>query len=292
MTQPVFQRRKFFLGRAIRGSNVKDISFFSPSGDEMSDGDWNAGFAKCLGIRLAGDLVNDENERGEPIVGETLLILLNGHWEPIPFKLPPTLHGNVWAMLVDTAEDKPNVRRDLKGPPNIRCKIVRWSSSSLANQKTTGGQSRPPRPEPRRFRDRRERADGPWPFADLSSAAGSFSAREVIVRSDRNCRQAAVASLGERTRRAGQCPESTYRLQFHAGFTFRDALAITPYLSELGVTHCYASPYLKARPGSTHGYDIIDHGSFNPEIGTAEEYDEWVNALHEHGSGSDSRYRA
>jgi (1->4)-alpha-D-glucan 1-alpha-D-glucosylmutase len=80
-------------------------------------------------------------------------------------------------------------------------------------------------------------------------------------------------------------PESTYRLQFHAGFTFRDALAITPYLSELGITHCYASPYLKARPGSTHGYDIIDHGSFNPEIGTAEEYDEWVNALHEHDLG-------
>ena len=88
---------------------------------------------------------------------------------------------------------------------------------------------------------------------------------------------------GPEPRRA--LPESTYRLQFHAGFTFRDALAITPYLSELGITHCYASPYLKARPGSTHGYDIIDHGSFNPEIGTAEEYDEWVNALHEHNLG-------
>ena len=80
-------------------------------------------------------------------------------------------------------------------------------------------------------------------------------------------------------------PESTYRLQFHAGFTFRDALEITPYLSQLGITHCYASPYLKARPGSTHGYDIIDHGSLNPEIGTAGEYDEWVSALHEHGLG-------
>src|SRR5262249_13531518 len=71
-TQPVFQRRKFFLGRAIRGSQVKDISFLSPSGQEMSDADWNAGFVKCLGVRLAGDVINDENERGEPIVGETL----------------------------------------------------------------------------------------------------------------------------------------------------------------------------------------------------------------------------
>ena len=46
------------------------------------------GFVKCLGVRLAGDLINDENERGEPIVGETLLLLLNGHWEPIRFTLP------------------------------------------------------------------------------------------------------------------------------------------------------------------------------------------------------------
>jgi isoamylase len=103
-TQPVFQRRKFFIGRAIRGSNIKDISFLTPSGDEMSDGDWNAGFVKCLGIRLAGDLINDETERGEPIVGETLLVLLNGHWEPIPFKLPPTMHDHVWERLIDTAD--------------------------------------------------------------------------------------------------------------------------------------------------------------------------------------------
>src|SRR5690242_13545109 len=58
-------------------------------------------------------------------------------------------------------------------------------------------------------------------------------------------------------------PESTYRLQFHAGFTFRDAAQITSYLWELGVTDCYASPYLRARPGSRHGYDITDHHSLN-----------------------------
>ena len=80
-------------------------------------------------------------------------------------------------------------------------------------------------------------------------------------------------------------PESTYRLQFHAGFTFRDALAIVPYLKALGISHCYASPYLKSCPGSTHGYDIIDHSSLNPEIGTTEEYEAWVSALREHGMG-------
>jgi (1->4)-alpha-D-glucan 1-alpha-D-glucosylmutase len=80
-------------------------------------------------------------------------------------------------------------------------------------------------------------------------------------------------------------PVSTYRLQFHAGFTFRDATTIVPYLHDLGVTHCYASPYLKARPGSQHGYDIIDHRSLNPEIGTEDDYQAWVEALHSHNMG-------
>src|SRR5689334_24226299 len=78
-------------------------------------------------------------------------------------------------------------------------------------------------------------------------------------------------------------PESTYRLQFHAGFTFRDATAILPYLRELGITHVYASPYLKARPGSTHGYDVVNQNSINPEIGTPEDFDVWVAAMREHG---------
>jgi (1->4)-alpha-D-glucan 1-alpha-D-glucosylmutase len=79
--------------------------------------------------------------------------------------------------------------------------------------------------------------------------------------------------------------ESTYRLQFHAGFTFRDAEKIAIYLGNLGITHSYASPYLRARPGSTHGYDIVDHGTLNPEIGTSDDYEAWVNALHETGLG-------
>jgi (1->4)-alpha-D-glucan 1-alpha-D-glucosylmutase len=80
-------------------------------------------------------------------------------------------------------------------------------------------------------------------------------------------------------------PEATYRLQFHAGFTFRDATQIVTYLRDLGITHVYASPYLKARPGSTHGYDITDHNQLNPEIGTQEDYAAWTNALRVHGLG-------
>lgn len=78
-------------------------------------------------------------------------------------------------------------------------------------------------------------------------------------------------------------PESTYRLQFHAGFTFRDATAILPYLRELGITHVYASPYLKARAGSAHGYDVIDHHALNPEIGTQAEYETFLAELKHNG---------
>jgi glycogen operon protein len=109
-TQPGFQRRKFFLGRAIRGSDIKDISFFSSSGEEMSDEDWNADFVKSLGVRLAGDLIDHEDERGEPIVGDTLLLLLNAHWEPIPFTLPQTSEGQVWDPILDSADASEDVR--------------------------------------------------------------------------------------------------------------------------------------------------------------------------------------
>ena len=77
--------------------------------------------------------------------------------------------------------------------------------------------------------------------------------------------------------------ESTYRLQFHKGFTFDDAAAIVDYLADLGVTHAYASPYLKAQPGSTHGYDVIDHCKLNPEVGTTESFERWCDRLKSRG---------
>src|SRR5436190_1440891 len=80
-------------------------------------------------------------------------------------------------------------------------------------------------------------------------------------------------------------PLSTYRLQFNQHFTFAHATETVPYLAALGISHCYASPYLRARPGSMHGYDIIDHHHLNPEIGTPEEYEKFVSTLHEHGMG-------
>src|SRR5512133_1550768 len=78
-------------------------------------------------------------------------------------------------------------------------------------------------------------------------------------------------------------PGSTYRLQFNKDFRFKDAKELIPYLRNLGITTCYASPILKAQAGSMHGYDISDHNQINPEIGTEEEFQEMVAQLKVHG---------
>ncbi|HEX6320321.1 MAG TPA: 4-alpha-glucanotransferase, partial [Burkholderiales bacterium] len=83
----------------------------------------------------------------------------------------------------------------------------------------------------------------------------------------------------------GRVPVATYRVQLHKGFRFADARALVPYLARLGVSHLYTSPFLKARPGSMHGYDVVDHGKINPEIGTEAELDALLDELCRHGMG-------
>jgi (1->4)-alpha-D-glucan 1-alpha-D-glucosylmutase len=90
--------------------------------------------------------------------------------------------------------------------------------------------------------------------------------------------------LEELARGSGRkIPVSTYRVQMNREFRFTDAIRIVPYLAQLGVTTFYASPILKARAGSMHGYDIIDHNKINEEIGTEAEFFALVDALHERG---------
>ena len=100
---PGLRRRQFFFGRKIRGSEVKDLSWFRPDGKEMSDDDWNV-FTRCLGLRLAGDAIADVDADGRPIVDDTLLLLINAHWEPIAFVLPAHQRGVRWEPLLDTRE--------------------------------------------------------------------------------------------------------------------------------------------------------------------------------------------
>ena len=100
---------------------------------------------------------------------------------------------------------------------------------------------------------------------------------------------AAALSAEDRGPRSGAArlatasPRATYRLQFHKDFTFADAEAIVLYLAKLGISHVYASPLQKARPGSTHGYDIVDHGAINPELGGEDGFIRLSDCLRAHG---------
>src|SRR5688572_21089268 len=80
-------------------------------------------------------------------------------------------------------------------------------------------------------------------------------------------------------------PAATYRLQLNGGFTFADATPLASYLSRLGIGACYTSPFLAARPGSTHGYDISDHSAFNAELGGAEGFERFERTLRQHKLG-------
>ena len=116
-TQPVLQRRKWFQNRSIRGTGIKDIGWLTPGGQEMSDTDWTTDFVKCLGVRLAGDLIGHVDERGEPVTGDTLLLLLNAHHEEVLFTLPAVDPEHRWEPLLDTANGKVGQSLVVEGAP-------------------------------------------------------------------------------------------------------------------------------------------------------------------------------
>jgi glycogen operon protein len=100
--QSVFRRRRFFQGRPIRGERVKDIYWFTPAGTEMTDADWQAGFVRCLGVGLVGDQLDETDSRGEPVRGDTFLLLFNAHHEPMSFQLTGRAGNLAWDVLLDT----------------------------------------------------------------------------------------------------------------------------------------------------------------------------------------------
>jgi glycogen operon protein len=102
-TQPVFQRRKFFHGRAMH-AGLQDIAWFDPSGQAMTEASWNTGDSRCLGVQLAGDLIGELSERGEHILGDTMLLLMNAHDQAVAFLLPALKEGQQWERLLDTAD--------------------------------------------------------------------------------------------------------------------------------------------------------------------------------------------
>jgi glycogen operon protein len=101
-THPVLRRRNFFHGRKIHGSEIKDLTWFRPDGEEMTEEDWNNPIVRCLGLRLSGDAIEEVDDRGNQIKDTTLLILLNAHHDQISFILPSKPPQMWWDFVLDT----------------------------------------------------------------------------------------------------------------------------------------------------------------------------------------------
>jgi len=112
LSQPTLHRRKYFQGRSIRGGGIQDVAWLSADGQEMTDEAWNADHGKSLGMLLAGDAIEEADERGEAISGNSLLVLLNAHDEKVAFTLPPLEADRQWQRVFDTAD--PDAKRGLK----------------------------------------------------------------------------------------------------------------------------------------------------------------------------------
>jgi glycogen operon protein len=98
----VFRRRRWFQGRPIHGSDVKDIGWFRPDGSPMDDEDWRVGFAKSLGVFLNGEQMDSTNPRGDPVVDDSFYILFNAHHDRVDFTTPGEDWGKGWVKVLDT----------------------------------------------------------------------------------------------------------------------------------------------------------------------------------------------
>jgi glycogen operon protein len=99
---PALKRRHFFQGREIVGGVVKDITWLTPAGKEMTDREWHQSFARCLGVFFAGHAIEEYDDRGQPIYDDNMILLLNANHEAIPFKLPSRPANTRWQPMVDT----------------------------------------------------------------------------------------------------------------------------------------------------------------------------------------------
>ncbi|HEX3553285.1 MAG TPA: glycogen debranching protein GlgX [Thermoanaerobaculia bacterium] len=114
---PVFRRRRWFLGTAIRGCDARDIVWLRPSGDEMSEDDWHDPGGRALGVFLNGQGIGSTDERGEKVVDDSFYLMLNAGAEPLTFRLPDRPHwGQRWGKVLDTAQARMLTGEETAGP--------------------------------------------------------------------------------------------------------------------------------------------------------------------------------
>jgi (1->4)-alpha-D-glucan 1-alpha-D-glucosylmutase len=122
-------------------------------------------------------------------------------------------------------------------------------------------------------------------FIPARSLTGSEKGSESILSMEQEEIRGVFHKVAKDLHLYRRIPVTTYRLQFNRQFKFADAKSTVSYLHELGISDCYCSPYFMAQKGSLHGYDILDHNQLNPEIGTEEEYETFIEELKRYGMG-------
>jgi glycogen operon protein len=95
-------RRKFFHGREIRGTKIKDIRWLRPDGKDMTKKEWHTSHVRCLGMLLNGQVMSEFDARGRRIKDDVFLILVNSYWEPISFTIPSRPQKSSWDVIIDT----------------------------------------------------------------------------------------------------------------------------------------------------------------------------------------------
>ncbi|MBV8196138.1 MAG: glycogen debranching protein GlgX [Candidatus Dormibacteraeota bacterium] len=135
-SEPVLRRRLFFSGQAIYGSGRKDIAWFAPDGQEMTDPRWFDTNQRSLGMILNGDEIPDRDARGERIRGDTLMVLLHAADTDIDWVIPPGW-GDAWTLMIDTAQSGPTPARSLQ--PRARLHMTARSLAVLRLQRLATG---------------------------------------------------------------------------------------------------------------------------------------------------------
>ena len=142
LQQPVLTRRNYFQGRPIRGADVKDIYWLDPTGREMTDEAWNAPSVRSLGVLMVGNALDEIDERGRQVTGDTLLILLNAHHDEVSFALPLVGDEKSWVRVVDTIEPQVEDRRFAGGtkyPLGGRALVLFMLNADRRQRRTTDG---------------------------------------------------------------------------------------------------------------------------------------------------------
>jgi isoamylase len=101
-SHPLLHRSRFFVGREPEGKRIKDLAWFDPFGKEMNEHDWGQHFARCIGVFLSGTGLDESDLRGNPILDDDFLLLINAHHDPISFQLPRLRRNDEWHCLMDT----------------------------------------------------------------------------------------------------------------------------------------------------------------------------------------------